>query len=72
MENPRNLGLPKIISLIGRHRKRAFCYPKKKFVKKFLENMVEATAELKYRQFVKQPTEADNLQRRKYSRLKQP
>ena len=34
--------------------------------------MVEATAELKYRQFVKQPTEADNLQRRKYSRLKQP
>ena len=62
MENPRNLGLPKIISLIGRHRKRAFCYPKKKSVKKFLENIVEATAELKYRQFIEQPAEVDNLQ----------
>ena len=62
----------KIVPLLGRHRKRAFCYLKKKFVKKFLENIVEASAELKYRQFVKQPTEADNLQRRKYSRLKQP
>ena len=52
----------KIISLLGRHRKRAFCYPKKKSVKKFLENIVETTAELKYRRFVEQPTEVDNLQ----------
>ena len=52
----------KIVPLIGSRRKRPKYNPKKKFVEKFLENIVEITAELKYRQFIEQPTEVDNLQ----------
>ena len=42
----------KIVPLIGSRRKRPKYNPKKKFVEKFLENIVEASAELKYRWLV--------------------
>jgi hypothetical protein len=61
----------KVLS-IGSRRKWPESTLKKKFVKKFLKNIVEAIAKLKYRRFVEQPLQTGNSLQRKYSRLNQP